>query len=81
MFFEVLLNILPSDISNHKLLRWSLKLDEPIEDPSPTDRSGQRNEAKMGKLQDLLKYMLKNVASDEKGNSKCGCYRCIVCGE
>ena len=35
----------------------SLKLDEPIEDPSPTDRSGQRNEAKMGKLQDLLKYM------------------------
>lgn len=59
----------------------SLKLDEPIEDPSPTDRSGQRNEAKMGKLQDLLKYMLKNVASDEKGNSKCGCYRCVVCGE
>lgn len=62
-------------------IRRSLKLDEPIEDPSPTDRSGQRNEAKMGKLQDLLKYMLKNVASDEKGNSKCGCYRCVVCGE
>ncbi|KAK9225531.1 hypothetical protein WN943_010573 [Citrus x changshan-huyou] len=62
MFFEVLLNILPSDISNHKLLRWSLKLDEPIEDPSPTDRSGQRNEAKMGKLQDLLKETA-NVAA------------------
>ncbi|KAH9792054.1 protoporphyrinogen oxidase 2 [Citrus sinensis] len=45
----------------------SLKLDEPIEDPSPTDRSGQRNEAKMGKLQDLLK------SDDERICMKCSC--------